>query len=120
MNRDWGVPVLYLRADGGQLFAGAADEKVRQQARESAEANVTVRLKEVQAGGEVKGADVRAMLSGKLLVQIIVSGAVFGSIVGADIGKQTAGTAQVDMDLDTVGAGGQVIGVRLDELGFDT
>lgn len=118
-NRDWGVPVLYLRAGDGQLFAGAADEKVRQQARESAEANVTVRLKEVQAGGEVKGADVRAMLSGKLLVQIIVSGAVFGSVVGADIGKQTGGTAKIDMDLDTVGPGGQVIGARLDELGFD-
>ena len=42
-NRDWGVPVLYLRADEGQLFAGAADDKVRQQAREDAQVDVSVR-----------------------------------------------------------------------------
>jgi hypothetical protein len=36
-GRDWGVPVLYLRAADGRLFEGAADGEVRRQARAAAE-----------------------------------------------------------------------------------
>ena len=116
-ERDWGVPVLYLRAKDGELFAGVPDAGVRQQARENAEANVNLRLKEVAAGGEVLGAEVRQMLAGKLNVDIDVSGTVFGGVVGAKIDTLGGGSADVGMDIDTVGEGGQVTGARIDSLG---
>ena len=57
-GRDWGVPVLYHRAGDGQLFAGADDPAVREQAR-SRRRFFNVRVKEVAAGGEVLGARIR-------------------------------------------------------------
>jgi hypothetical protein len=36
-GRDWGVPVLYLRAEDGELFEGAADARVRDDARKAVE-----------------------------------------------------------------------------------
>jgi hypothetical protein len=71
------VPVLYLRAQYGQLFEGATNEKVRAEARQSAEADVKAQVKEVAAGGLVLGANVREMLGGKL----------GGSLTGAKIDK---------------------------------
>jgi hypothetical protein len=116
-GRDWGVPVLYLRSAKGELFAGAADPTVRQKAREAAEANVNIRVKEVAAGGEVLGAKVREMLGGKLVTDISVSGTVYGKVVGAIIDKLSGGNVKVNMNVGTVT--GSVIGIRLDELGFD-
>ena len=41
-GRDWGVPVLYLRAANGELFAGASTQEVRA----AAAISLTVRLGE--------------------------------------------------------------------------
>ena len=84
-GRDWGVPVLYLRARRGELFEGTADAEVRQQARAAAEADVNVRVKEVAKGGEVLGGRVRHMLAGKLGINVEVSGTVYGKVVGLEI-----------------------------------
>ncbi|WP_162262022.1 hypothetical protein, partial [Terrabacter sp. Soil810] len=77
-GRDWGVPVLYMRAAHGQLFEGAADKSARDRARESAEADVNVRVRvrvnNVQTGGVVTGAEVSRMLSGRIAVVMTVAG----------------------------------------------
>ena len=116
-GRDWGVPVLYLRAADGQLFAGAADPITRQEARQGAEVDVNIRAKEVAAGGEVLGARVREMLAGKLGVNIVIDGIVYGKVVGAEFGRLGGGNANVDMNIGTVGQGGSVTGAVIDSLG---
>ena len=92
-GRDWGVPVLYLRSAKGELFAGATNPAIRQKAREVAEANVNIRVKEVAAGGEVLGAKVREMLGGKLAVDIGVSGTVYGKVTGITVDTLGGGSA---------------------------
>ncbi len=58
-GRDWGVPVLYLRAEDGRLFEGAADNGVRTKAAGAAEVVAKLRLKELAKGGFVSGAEVK-------------------------------------------------------------
>jgi hypothetical protein len=116
-GRDWGVPVLYLRAADGQLFAGAADPITRQEARRGAEVDVNIRAKEVAAGSEVLGARVRDMLAGKLGVNIVIDGIVYGRVVGLKFGHLEDGNATVDMNIGTVGQGGNVTGAVIDSLG---
>ena len=113
---DWGVPVLYLRAGDGQLFAGAEDAEAREQARSGAEVDVSLRVKEVAAGGEVLGAKVREMLQGKLSVTVGVSGTVYGKVVGATFDRIGGGSARVEMDIVTVGQDGSAIGAVIGSL----
>jgi hypothetical protein len=115
-GRDWGVPVLYLQAEDGALFVGAADVEVRWKAREAAEADVSVTVREVAAGGTVIGGDVGQMLSGKLNIDVTVSETVYGSVTGLTMKKLGGGNVAVDMDVDRVETGGEVVGLRLDEL----
>jgi hypothetical protein len=115
-GRDWGVPVLYLRAADSRLFAGAGDQEVREQARSAAEAQVNVRAKEVAAGGEVVGAEVLRMLSGKLSVNVTISGKVYGKVVGFAAKQFGGGAAEVDVEVESVEKGATVVGTRLDEL----
>lgn len=115
-GRDWGVPVLYLQAEEGTLFEGAADTGVRQKAREAAEADVSVHVREVAAGGTVIGGNIGQMLSGKLNIDVTVSETVYGSVTVLKMKKLGGGNVDVDVDVDTVGKGGKVTGIRLDEL----
>jgi hypothetical protein len=115
-GRDWGVPVLYLRAASAHLFEGAADDDVRDRARAEAEADVSVHANTVAAGGEVLGSEVGAMLGGKLAVQVTV-GTVSGEVRGATFDKLTGGTASVNVDVDTVEKGGRVVGAQFRTLG---
>jgi hypothetical protein len=115
-GRDWGVPVLYLQAEDGTLFAGAANPAVRQKAREAAEADVSVHVREVAAGGEVVGGDIGQMLSGKLDVDVTVSETVYGTVTGLKIDKLGGGHADVAVDVDTVGEGGKVTGAVIDSI----
>jgi CHAT domain len=111
-GRDWGVPVLYLRAGNGEIFAGAADPQARERNRAAAEAEVQLRVREIKAGGLVLGADLEHMLEGKLGVDIQGAGTVLGRLVGAQVGDQRGGSVKVKMDVDTVGDGGTVVGYR--------
>ncbi len=117
-GRDWGVPVLYMRAADGNLFAGATDPAAREAARHSAEADVVVRVKQVKAGGVLVGADVERMLEGKLQVAVDIAGSVFGKATGANLGQVEGGTIRTRMNVDEIGEGGCVTGVKIDTLGF--
>lgn len=116
-GRDWGVPVLYLRAADGQLFSGVADSQARERCRKVVEASVAIRAKEVKAGGEIVGANVREMIEGKLAVTVAVEGVVAGKVVGAELGQMQRGSTNIDVDVGVVAAGGQVHGMKLDVLG---
>jgi tetratricopeptide (TPR) repeat protein len=116
-GRDWGVPVLYLRAADGQLFAGAADPQVRERCKQAAEVDVNVRASVVKAGGVLFGADVHRMVDGKLAVAVKVAGTVLGEVIGFRGINVEGGTVHAQVDVDVVAAGGKVTGARIDTLG---
>jgi hypothetical protein len=110
-NRDWGVPVLYLRAPHGELFVGAAEPASREAARESAEARVIVRAREVGRGGIVTGAKLHSTLDRKLDVQVTIAGAVYGRVTGLEKRDgEWAASIDVKLDVGDVGEGGEVTG----------
>jgi hypothetical protein len=54
-ERDWGVPVLYMRAPDGRLFGGVVDQTVREQARSAAEHTIHQWHSIVTGGAAVMG-----------------------------------------------------------------
>jgi hypothetical protein len=116
-GRDWGVPVLYLRADDGQLFDGAADPRARERSRQAAQADVNVRVTEVKKGGVLTGADVRRMLDGKLAVAVSVAGTVAGEAVAMSLKRLEGGSVNVQVDVKEVGPGGKLTGFSADTVG---
>lgn len=108
-GRDWGVPVLYLRAADGQLFAGAADADVRAAAAQQARAVFDVRTGDVAKGGQVLGAKAGQIKQGALLVSVS-TGSVAGSVSGGEIGAITGGSAETHVQTGEVQEGGSVSG----------
>ena len=117
-GRDWGVPVLYLRAADGQLFGGAADPQARERAKQAVEADVKVRASAVKSGGVLVGAKVHRMLNGKLAVGVSVAGAVLGEVVGGDFERLDGGFANIQVDVGEVGRGGSLVGAKIGTLGL--
>jgi hypothetical protein len=117
-GRDWGVPVLYLRAGDGQLFQGASDPAVRQSSKQAAEADVNVRVSQVKAGGVLVGAEADRMLEGKLAVAVRVAGTVHGEVTGGSLGSIQGGTVHSQVDVNEVGAGGRVTGLKVGTIGI--
>ncbi|HEX9372718.1 MAG TPA: hypothetical protein VF897_17025, partial [Roseiflexaceae bacterium] len=114
-GRDWGVPVLYLRDADGQLFGGAADQGVRQQAAAAAKATIDQHVGEVAAGAVLTGATVRQISAGTLNVSQTV-GTVAGTAIGAQIGTMVGGEAKVETNVDKLESGGSVTGATIDNL----
>jgi hypothetical protein len=90
---EWAVPVLYMRAADGTLFAGAAEPAVRAQAQKTL--NATFELRSTTISG--------------------------GEIVGVRIGtvKDSGGAATINatsnVEADTI-SGGSITGVSIDEV----
>ena len=116
-GRDWGVPVLYLRAGDGQLFGGATDPEARERRKQAAEADVNLRASDVKAGGVLVGADLRRMVDGKLAVAVGVTGTVLGKLEGLKVRQFEGGSVNVQVDVKDVGQGGMVVGYRGDTFG---
>lgn len=116
-GRDWGVPVLYMRAGDGRLFEGAADKAARDRARESADGRFRVRIGEVKGGAVVVGAELARMLGGHLTVNVTVSGTVLGEFVGAKFEKVEGGSLNADIDIKEVGPGGHATAIKIGDFG---
>jgi hypothetical protein len=116
-GRDWGVPVLYLRAPDGELLKGAPDATVRQAARQAAEADVELHVKEVAAGGVVVGAEVKKFIAGKLRANVTIDGTVYGRVTGLIIDEFSGGAVSSKANVDVVGSGGELTGVKIDKFG---
>jgi hypothetical protein len=111
-GRDWGVPVLYMRDADGQLFGGAAEPSVREQAAASAKAVIDVRVGQVAAGGVVLGAKVGQITKGALAVSV-TAGNVAGSVTGATIDAMTGGEATIETNVGDVESGGSITGATI-------
>ena len=114
-GRDWGVPVLYMRDADGQLFGGAADAGVREQAAVRAKVVIEQRLSEVAAGAVLIGAAVKQITSGMLSVTQTL-GVVAGDVTGAKIGVISGGEAKIETNVDKLESGGSVTGATIDNL----
>lgn len=108
-GRDWGAPVLYLRAAEGQLFGGAAEDAVRAEAAKAPQAVFNVRTGDVAGSGQVLGAKVGEIKQGNLVVSV-TTGAVAGSVTGADVGTMSGGSVNADVQTGDVQEGGSVTG----------
>ncbi len=116
-GRDWGVPVLYMGKDDLTLFAGSNDPAVRQQAAQSPEAEVKLRIRQVEKGGRVIAGELEQVLGGKLAFDVTVTETVGGKVQGAKVKTFRAGHLAVNMSVDTVGPGGVVHGIEIHTLG---
>jgi hypothetical protein len=115
-GRDWGVPVLYLRAAEGRLFEGPSNAVEREQRQEGAEADIRVRVREVKAGAIVVGASLGRMLGGRLAVNVTIPGSVLGKVVGATVDQAEGGSLNVDANIDTVATGGSLVAAVINTL----
>jgi len=104
-GRDWGVPVLYLRAANGHLFEGAANPAQREQARSAAQADITVRTGTVRPHGVVVGAEVREALDGKLSISVTT-----GDVHGTVIGVESDSASPISTNVTTGDVDGRVVG----------
>jgi hypothetical protein len=115
-GRDWGVPVLYLRAGSGELFAGVLEPSEREHARKGVEADVIVRTSEIKAGGVVYGANVVEMLNGKLSVAV-TTGDVSGKLIGLRAKHVGGGVVDIALNVDEVKPGAVVTGAEIGTYG---
>ncbi len=111
-GRDWGVGVLYLRAEHGDLFAGAGDTGVRDSARQQAEAIVHVRVGAVDAAGHVLGARVGVLRDDTISVSVD-TGDIAGTVTGATARDLESGKITTDVTGGKV-SGGTVTGADFD------
>lgn len=111
-GRDWGVGVLYLRAEHGDLFAGAGDTAVRDAARQQAEAVVHVRVGAVDAAGSVLGARVGVLRDDTITVSV-ETGDIAGTVTGATARGLESGTLTTSVTGGAV-TGGTVTGGNFD------
>ena len=112
-GRDWGVPVLYLRAANGHLFEGVTNPALREQARSAAQADIVVRTGKVGPHGVVYGAKVHEALEGKLSISVTtgdVSGEVIGVVESAADGATSVNVTTGDVNGQVTGA---VFGTRM-------
>ena len=106
-GRDWGAAVLYLRASDGELFSGATESTVRDQAAAGAKAVLNVRTGNVAQSGQVLGAQVSGMSKGTLVVSV-TTGAVAGNVTGVTSEHTTGGS--IDANVQTGEVSGNVTG----------
>ena len=106
-GRDWGVPVLYLRAAHGHLFEGATNPALREQARAAAQADIVVRTGKVGPHGVVHGAKLHEELDGKLSISV-TTGDVKGRVIG--LTRTSAGGGTTSVNVTTGDVEGEVIG----------
>ena len=114
-GRDWGVPVLYMRDADGQLFGGASDTGVRDQAAAQAKVAIEQHVNEVAAGAVLTGAAIKQITSGILSVTQTL-GVVAGEVTGAKIGTMSGGEAKIETNVDKLESGGNVTGATIDNL----
>jgi hypothetical protein len=91
-DRDWGVPVVYLRAKDSFLFQ-------RKEADGGRPGSILVRQELGEVAGEVIGARVRRMMGGQIEVHETIRRVERGGkVVGVDLGDALGGEYPADFD----------------------
>jgi len=80
--RDWGVPVLYLRAPGGRVFNAVSDVQAQQAAEKKLTQLFEKHLRTVPSTGRVIGAVVGTMQAGTITVDETIAERVSGVVIG--------------------------------------
>lgn len=112
--RDWGTPVLYMRARGSSLFNPVSDAKAAETARQAVEILIDQELDVVGETGRVEGAVIGVMESGQVRVKESAK-EVKGVMVGAKVYRMEGGRLMVEEKVGTVT--GNLTGVIIGELG---
>ncbi len=107
-NRDWGTPVLYLRAPGGAVFNPVSNAEARKAAEKKLGDFINQHMRRVEASGRVVGAVVGGLQIEPVNVQQKVDEDVAGLMIGAIRYGQQGSQLVVDQEMDTVS--GVVIG----------
>lgn len=113
--RDWGVPVLYLRAPGGTVFNPVSDERAAKAAKEEHGHLVSQQLRSVSASGRVLGAAIGNLRTGTVKIDQKVKENVSGFVIGGYAVNVEGGRLIIRQEADTVD--GTLIGLALENVG---
>jgi len=113
--RDWGVPVLYLRASGGPVFNPVSDAAVRDEAEQRVRSTVEQEVRTVESTGRLIGAVVGDLVEGSMTIQQKVEESVDGLMIGGAFVTMQGGQLTVKQTADTVRD--TMIGLRVHTVG---
>jgi len=113
--RDWGVPVLYLRAPGGRVFNPVSDEPARRQAEEQSGHLLEQHVRTVAGGGRMIGAALGTMAAETITVDQTVDERLSGLALGGYLFSLQGGRLTIRQKADVVD--GTMIGAVIDHLG---
>jgi hypothetical protein len=115
MWREWGVPVVYLRAAGDLTLSSMPDPDAR--AAAAAELRVVADLRVAEIGAHAKYVGVEAgAIEGGVIESSLTATTVSGAATLVDAETITGGDIHAKADVETL-SGGQLTGVRLGRLG---
>jgi CHAT domain len=113
--RDWGVPVLYLRASGGAVFNPVSDTQAVQEANDRIGQLIEQEVREVSSTGRMIGAAIESLKSGTVEVKQRIKERASGVVIGSYAFNVEGGQLVVRQEADTVD--GTLIGAMLGNVG---
>lgn len=114
-TRDWGVPVLYLRAAEGRIFNPVSDEHARQAAEREVEHLVTQQVREITKEGRIVGPVVGSLLADTLRIEQKVTEEVKGFLLGPTVYSVQGGRLVITQTADSVS--GKMCGGYIESIG---
>jgi hypothetical protein len=100
--RDWGVPVLYLRAPGGAVFNPVSDAQAVQKAKEKIGQLIEQEVREVSFKGRMIGAAIGSLKSGTVEVKQNIRERIRGVVIGSEVFNVEGGQLVVRQKADVV------------------
>lgn len=100
--RDWGVPVLYLRAPGGAVFNPVGDERAAASANEGHAQLVEQTVREVSDTGRIVGAAIDSLKSGTVEIKQKIKERLSGVVIGGYAVNVEGGQLVVRQEVDNV------------------
>jgi hypothetical protein len=113
--RDWGVPVLYLRAPGGRVFNPVSDEQAVEAAEEQLGHLFEQQVREVASEGRMIGPVIGSMQEETVTVGQMVDERVSGLVLGSYVFSLQSGQLVVRQKADVVE--GTMVGTVISHLG---
>lgn len=113
--RDWGVPVLYLRAPGGRVFNPVSDEAARQEAEQKLGHLFEQHVRQVSSTGRLIGPVIGSMQEQTVTVDQTVDQRASGVVIGAYAFSLQSGRLVVRQKADVVD--GNMVGAVIRRLG---
>jgi hypothetical protein len=114
-TRDWGVPVLYLRAPGGRVFNPVSDEAARQEAEQKLGHLFEQHVRQVSSTGRLIGPVIGSMQEQTVTVDQTVNERASGLVIGSYAFSLQSGQLVVRQKADVVD--GTMVGAVITRLG---